>query len=289
MAVMSLFPATVIDNATAYRWLNEGNAVAIDCRFDLANPELGEAAYRTAHLPRARYWHLERDLSAPPSGRNGRHPLPSPESFVALLAASGITRQTPVIVYDAADGLMASRAWWMLRACGISAAVLDGGWRAWCEAGLPSTAEPATPVPTAPITLDDWHLPVATAQTVRAALDDPGVLLIDARAPERYRGEHEPIDPVAGHIPGAVNRFYRENLDPETERFLPPERLRAAFAALLGAIPPQQTIHYCGSGVTACHNLLAMAHAGMPFGQLYAGSWSEWCADPSRPVARTPS
>lgn len=282
---------TIIDVESARLWMESGRAVVIDCRFELFDPEAGEAMYRAQHLPNAFYWHLERDLSGKKLGNNGRHPLPEREAFAALIARTGITPQTQVILYDEWDGLNASRAWWLLQAAGYAAtAVLDGGLKAWRQAGLAVTK--VAPLPSFRYVVPDligWQLPLVTCNEVLAALESGRGKLIDARAPERHRGEFEPFDPVPGHIPGSVNRFFRENLDPQSGRFLPPDLLRKAFEALCGDSLPQETIHYCGSGVTACHNLLAMAHAGLPLGKLYPGSWSEWCADPSRPVARTSS
>lgn len=277
---------TVISVEEARRWMESGRAVVVDCRFELSDPEAGAAMYRARHLPGAVYWDLERDLSGPRTGTNGRHPLPELDTFAALLARSEITPQKQVILYDEWDGLNASRAWWLLHAAGFAAAaVLDGGIKAWQQAGLPLVKEePIPPFRVQPPTLTGWQLPLADAETVRQAMDDPSVLLLDARAPERHRGEIEPFDPVPGHIPGSENRFFRANMDTQAQRFLPRERLREEFEALLAGRAAEAVIHYCGSGVTACHNLLAMVHAGFPFGRLYAGSWSEWCADPSRPV-----
>lgn len=276
----------VIDIESARLWIESGRAVVIDCRFELTDPDAGAAMYRAMHLPEAFYWHLERDLSSEPTGTNGRHPLPSLDAFAALIARTGITPQKQVILYDEWDGLNASRAWWLLQAAGYAAtAVLEGGIRAWRQAGLPLTKiEPLPPFRSTPPNLTQWQLPLATASEVEAAVAQQRACLIDARAPERHRGEVEPFDPLAGHIPGSKNRFFRANLDSATGRFLDPTTLRAELLALFGDTPPEETIHYCGSGVTACHNLLAMAHAGLALGKLYAGSWSEWCADPSRPM-----
>ena len=263
----------------------------LDCRFDLADPGAGERAYAQGHLPGAHYLHLEQDLSAPkvdPTGRfRGRHPLPSREQFAALCASLGIQPGVPVVAYDAQGGMMAARAWWMLRWIGHDAvAVLDGGIAAWTAAGgALSTDRPARRTAATAALRPEAGMPTLEAE---ALLDGLGRwLVLDARAPERYRGEVEPLDAVAGHIPGARNRFFQHNLDADG-RFLPAPALRAAFEALLQGRAPDEVVHQCGSGVTACHNLLAMEHAGLGGSTLYPGSWSEWCADPTRPVERGP-
>jgi len=251
-----------------------------DCRHDLAKPELGEAQYREAHIPGALFAHLERDLSGPKNGDNGRHPLPDRGAFIAWLGQQGLAPHDQVVCYDAGNGAMAARLWWMLRWVGHDAvAVLDGGLAKWVNEGRALTAELPrfghTSYPVLP--LRDTALAVDELQE---RIDE--LLLIDARAPARYRGEEEPIDPVAGRIPGAKNRFNLDNLS-AAGVFKKPEELRAEFKALLGAASPSQVVNYCGSGVAACHNLLAMEIAGLRGAKLYAGSWSEWSADPSRP------
>ena len=263
-----------------------GRVRVFDVRFDLARPEAGEAAWREGHLPGAHYLHLDRDLSAKdgvPALCGGRHPLPTREVFAATAARLGLTPDTPVVLVDAQGGMFAARAWWMLRWIGArDVRVLDGGLAAWRAAGgalEPGEVAPAAPGPAWPLEPEPEGLRL-TADALAAQLGR--VALLDARAPERYRGDVEPLDPVAGHIPGALNRPFSANLGPDG-RFLPPEALRAAFQGLAGARP---VVHQCGSGVTACHNLLAMAVAGLPGGALYAGSWSEWCRDPARPVAQ---
>lgn len=263
-----------------------GRVRVFDVRFDLARPEAGEAAWREGHLPGAHYLHLDRDLSAKdgvPALCGGRHPLPTREVFAATAARLGLTPDTPVVLVDAQGGMFAARAWWMLRWIGArDVRVLDGGLAAWRAAGgalEPGEVAPAAPGLAWPLGPEPEGLRL-TADALAAQLGR--VALLDARAPERYRGDVEPLDPVAGHIPGALNRPFSANLGPDG-RFLPPEALRAAFQGLAGARP---VVHQCGSGVTACHNLLAMAVAGLPGGALYAGSWSEWCRDPARPVAQ---
>ncbi|MEJ5269711.1 MAG: sulfurtransferase [Hydrogenophilus sp.] len=278
---------TLISVEEAQAWIATGRAVVIDCRFELADPDAGAAMYRAAHLPGAVFWDLERDLSGPKGIGTGRHPLPSIDAFAELIARASITPQTQVILYDEWDGMNAARAWWMLHACGYAAtAVLDGGFRAWRSAKLPVTKEIPLPPHRYQIpNLPSWKLPIVETDEVTAACEQREVLLLDARAPERYRGEVEPFDPVPGHIPGAVNRFFRANVDASTGRFRPAEVLRAEFESLLAGRDPALTIHYCGSGVTACHNLLAWFHSGLPFARLYPGSWGAWCSDPRRPVA----
>lgn len=257
--------------------------VVLDCGFDLMDTEAGAEAYAARHLPGAFYAHLDRDLSGPKNGRNGRHPLPRREAFAQRVAAWGIGPTTQVVTYDEQGGPQAARAWWMLRWLGHEAvAVLDGGLAAWGRAGGALSVEAPVPVAaTAPYPLRAASMPRVDAEAV--AHGGAERVLLDARAPERFRGAVEPLDPVAGHIPGAVNRFFKLNLGADGS-FKPAAQLRAEFGALLGGA--RETVHTCGSGVTACHNLLAMAHAGLGETTLYPGSWSEWCADPSRPVER---
>jgi thiosulfate/3-mercaptopyruvate sulfurtransferase len=266
-----------------------GTVCVLDARFDLTRPDAGTEAFLAGHIPGAQHVHLDRDLSAKgevPALCGGRHPLPTREHFAATVARLGITPATPVVVVDAQGGMFAARVWWMLRWLGHEAvAVLDGGMAAWAAAGgaLESGAA-AAPVPAAayPLSAEPGRV-VVDADTLQAQLGR--VTLIDARAPERYRGDVEPLDPVAGHIPGALNRPFHANLAADG-RFQSPETLRAAFAPLLGSGPAGEVVHQCGSGVTACHNLLAMEVAGLSAGALYAGSWSDWCRDGRRPVAR---
>ena len=269
-------------------------AVLLDCRFDLVDPAAGERAYAQGHLPGAHYAHMDRDLAAPkhPAGPRsaaytGRHPLPSLEQFARTLGAWGIGPQTQVVVYDAQGGTYAGRAWWMLRWVGHQAvALLDGGLEAWTAAG--GRLETGGPGASATAAQDAYPVcavaavPVVDAATLERELGR--VRVIDARTAERWRGENETLDPVGGHIPGSTSRFFRDNLGPDG-RFKSADQLRAEFAAL-GVSDGAGVVHQCGSGVTACHNLLAMEHAGLTGSALYPGSWSEWCADASRPVAR---
>jgi len=261
--------------------------VIVDTSFDLADVAAGELSWREAHLPGSLYLHLDRDLCGAktgPDGRfRGRHPLPSRADFARTLGACGITPNTQVVALDAQGSMYAARLWWMLRWMGHGAvAVLDGGVAAWTAAGGPLTAATVPAVAAPPY--DDRPAAMATV-----TIDDLGAglgrtRLIDARAGERFRGEVEPLDAAAGHIPGALNRFFRDNLGADG-RFKSAAALRADFDALLGPQGASDVIHQCGSGVTACHNLLAMEHAGLAGSVLYPGSWSEWSSDPSRPVA----
>ena len=265
--------------------LGAPDTVIVDARHDLAQPDtLGETQYRTGHIPGAVFVHLDRDLSAPKNGSNGRHPLPSPAACAALFGRLGIDASRQVVVYDQGSGAFAARLWWMLRWLGHdAAAVLDGGLDAWVREGRAVTAE-VTRAHTAAFVARPRAATVDT-DAVRANLGTGALLVVDARAPERYRGDIEPLDPVGGHIPGAVNRPFGRNLGPDGT-FKPAAMLRAEFASLLGGRAPSAVINQCGSGVTACHNALAMEVAGLPGALLYPGSWSEWCADASRPVAR---
>ena len=257
------------------------HVVILDCGFDLSDLSAGERAHAVGHLPGAHYAHLDRDLAGAKSGRNGRHPLPERDDLAQTAGHWGVAPGVQVVCYDDQGGPYAARAWWLLRWMGHSAvAVLDGGRAAWAGAGGTLVQDGPGNKPLAPYPELAPAMPTIDADALHSRLG--AVSLIDARAGERFRGEIEPLDPVAGHIPGAFSRFFKSNLDSDA-RFKPPELLRQEFAAL-GATG--EVVHQCGSGVTACHNLLAMAHAGMDAGALYPGSWSEWCSDPQRPVAR---
>jgi thiosulfate/3-mercaptopyruvate sulfurtransferase len=265
--------------------LQDPGWVVCDCRHDLADTGAGRRAYAESHIPGARFVHLDADLSAPKTGKNGRHPLPDPETFSRRAGELGIDGTKQVVAYDASGGPYAARLWWMLRWLGHDAvAVLDGGWAAWTKAGRPVTAE--TPkVKSARFMPRPRPDAARDASALAAGIGKPSPLLLDARAANRYRGENEALDPVAGHIPGAANRFFQLNLDAEA-KFKPAAMLKKEFGDALGGHAPAQVIHYCGSGVTACHNLLAMEIAGLTGSRLYPGSWSEWCSDSSRPIAR---
>ena len=272
---------TLISPEKVAEHLDDPAWVIVDCRFSLADTEAGRRAYREAHVPGAVYAHLDEDLSGPPVTDRGRHPLPTPEALRALFGRLGIDEGKQVVAYDNVGGIVAARLWWMLHYMGHdAAAVLDGGWPAWQDAEHPTTTgkEENEPASFEGEPRREW---LVLAEEVAAGADGR---LIDARAPERFRGEEEPLDPVAGRIPGAANYPYGRNLD-EDGRFLSPEQLRDQLEAVLGAAGAQEAVHYCGSGVSACLNLLAQAHAGLPPGRLYAGSWSDWITDPERPVA----
>ena len=259
-----------------------GALVLLDCSFDLANPGAGLAVYLEGHLPSAQYAHLDHDLCGAKSGHNGRHPLPARADFAARAGAWGIAPGVQVVTFDAQGAPYAARAWWMLRWLGHSAvAVLDGGRQAWLDSAGPLVAQPTVAqvqpsYPELPV-----GMPTVDAQHLLRAIGR--LCVLDARPGERFRGEVEPLDAVAGHIPGASHRFFKDNLDARG-RFKPAAELRSAFEDYGRA--PADIVHQCGSGVTACHNLLAMAHAGLAGSLLYPGSWSEWCSDAARPVAR---
>lgn len=267
--------------------LNGGNLVVCDVRHDLARPDTwGEAQYREGHIPGAVFVHLDRDLSAPMTGRNGRHPLPTPEVAAATFGRLGITDGKHVVAYDQAGGMIAARLWWMLRWLGFDdVAVLDGGYARWTAESrvVSTTVEQGIGAPFAIRRVT----PTVNATGIMASLARQTLVIVDARPPERFRGESEPLDPVAGHIPGARNRPCGANLD-KSGVFKHASSLRTDFEAILDGAPPDSAVHQCGSGVTACHNLLAMEVAGLGGGRLYPGSWSEWCADDERPVALGP-
>lgn len=276
---------TLVDVKTLHANLNNPDWIVIDCRFSLAQPDLGGFLYRHGHIPNARYAHLNNDLSSPITSQTGRHPLPNFEQLAQKIGAWGIKNSSQVIVYDDANGAFAARLWWLLRYLGHeNVAVLDGGIGQWRVAGYELT----TVLPK--WTSEQFEIRQScgawlTAAQVETELAKKAIRLIDARTPERYRGEQEPIDPVAGHIPYALNRPFQHNLT-ASGLFLSSEKLREQFLKLLGNFESSQTVHYCGSGVTACHNLLAMEHAELSGSKLYAGSWSEWIVNKNRCVAR---
>ena len=256
---------TLISTETLARHLDDPAFVIVDCRHNLADPAAGKRAYRAAHLPGAAFMHLDRDLSGAKTGTNGRHPLRDIGPFAAALGRAGVDADRQVVAYDQNNGMFASRLWWLLRWLGHdTVAVLDGGLDRWQAEGRPQTG--AVPTPRARTFVPKAPTRVASAEEIAQNLGGDALLVLDARAAERYRGDVEPIDPVAGHIPAA--------------------QLRSEYQALLGPTLPSAVVHQCGSGVTACHNVLAMSIAGLPGSRLYPGSWSEWVADPARPVAR---
>jgi len=276
---------TLIKPAELAATLGDRHWAILDCRFDLAQPGWGESVYAAAHIPAAQYAHLERDLAGAVTPASGRHPLPKLAHWSATLARWGIDAHTQVIAYDQGSGAYAARLWWLMRWAGHArVAVLDGGFAAWTAAHLAVTS--ATQ-PRASTTSSARAPKLATFATedIEPALRDKRILLVDARAADRFAGENESIDPVAGHIPGATNQPFMQNLD-VAGRFLPAPELARRWQALLGARPASELVAMCGSGVTACHNLLALEIAGLSGARLYPGSWSEWIRDPARGVAR---
>ncbi|MDX1477284.1 MAG: sulfurtransferase [Saprospiraceae bacterium] len=278
---------TIISPFDLHALLGKGTVRILDCRFSLADTEWGRNAYRAAHLPGAVYAHLDDDLSAPVvPGVTGRHPLPAPEAFAARLGVWGISGNDQVVVYDQSHGGLAARAWWMLHWMGHEdCALLDGGWAAWTAQQYPVTDDVPSPTAT------QYRPRVNAAMTVSADIvnawrQDAAHCVIDARAAARYRGEVEPIDPVAGHMPGAFNLPFMENVHPDGS-WKSPEVLRARLSKI--TVPDHQIAVHCGSGVTACHDILAFKHAGLGMPKLYPGSWSEWITDPSRPVTTGPA
>lgn len=275
---------TLIDGETLQRHLGAPGWAIVDVRHQLADPDYGARAYAAAHLPGAVFLHLDRDLSGAKDGRNGRHPLPDPVRLAQRLGEAGIGNATQVVVYDDAQGMIAGRLWWLLRWLGHDrVAFLDGGLPLWQAEDRPL----ATQVPAPPAQSFVPRLRAgltADAAELLMTLETPARCLIDARSGDRFRGENETIDPVAGHIPGARNRCFKDNLGADG-RFKPAAELRSEYLALLAGCMPDEAVVYCGSGVSACLDLLAMEIAGLPGARLYPGSWSEWCSDHARPVA----
>lgn len=277
---------TLISAAEVAAHLDDPNWAIVDCRFALADPAKGRRDYLDAHIPGAVYAHLDEDLASPPiPGKSGRHPLPAVEDVAATFSAWGIDDRTQVVVYDDSSGFIAGRLWWMLRWLGHDAvALLDGDWRLWQAEGRATHSGNEGRAPRVFIPHPRPHL-LVTVEEIMAKLGDPTLHLFDVRLAERYRGENDSIDPVAGHIPGAINAPYVHNLDADG-RFLSAGELRQHYEALLGDASVSEAIFYCGSGVSAVHDLIALEVAGLGMARLYVGSWSEWIADPSRPVAR---
>jgi thiosulfate/3-mercaptopyruvate sulfurtransferase len=275
---------TLASTAQLAAHLDDPDWVIFDCRHDLANPDAGAKEYAAAHLPGAIFLHVDRDLAAPLTGSNGRHPLPDPQRFMQTLGKAGVDATKQVIAYDGQTGVYAARLWWMLRWLGHDkVAVLEGGYSKWAQEQRALTTDLPRRAPArfvgAPRKV--W----VDAEDALRALGGPGRTLVDARSADRYRGENETLDPVGGRIPGSLNRFFKDNLGANA-CFKPAADLRLAFNALLGDIAPDTVVHSCGSGVSACHNLLAMEIAGLHGSRLYPGSWSEWCSDPGRPTEK---
>ncbi len=274
---------TLVDAATLAAHLDDPDWLVVDVRHQLSDTGYGERVYGEAHIPGAAFLHCDRDLSGPMTGSNGRHPMPDSQKLAVRLGEIGVGPQTQVVVYDDTQGMIAGRLWLLMRWLGHDrVALLDGGLQAWQAAGQPLTASLAVPHPAKFVaSVRDC---LVDAGYVQAFLATSRMHLIDARGADRFRGENETIDPVAGHIPGAVNRFFGDNLRADG-CFKPAAELRAEWLAVLAGSPPEQVVHMCGSGVSACLGMLAMEIAGLPGSRLYAGSWSEWCADPQRPMA----
>jgi len=262
----------------------EPHLTVLDCRHDLARPDWSDRAYSEGHIPDAVQAHLDRDLSSPIGPQTGRHPLPDVAKLAETLGQWGVDNDTQVIAYDQGNGMYAARAWWLLRWLGhTQVAVLDGGFAAWQEASLPITRESTTPVARKFVAHAVPGAFLTTAE-VEQALAKSSISLIDARGPDRFAGQNETIDPVAGHVPGATNRPFAKNVDGRG-RFLGAEELRRQWTEALAGKAPSDVVAMCGSGVSACHNLLALEIAGLSGAKLYAGSWSEWIRDPKRPIS----
>jgi thiosulfate/3-mercaptopyruvate sulfurtransferase len=278
----------LVDAATLARVRGEGSVVVVDVRHDLMKPDAGREAYAAGHIPGAFFLHLDQDLSGPQRAADGRflgrHPLPERASLARKLGSLGVGDDMLLVAYDEADGMYASRLWWLALWLGHArAAVLDGGLRAWRAAGHPLSRDIPRATP-ARFTVREPLVATIDASEIEQALGTPRLRVIDARAPERYRGDVEPLDAKAGHIPGALNRPFKANVDAEG-RFKPRQALRTELEPLVRDVPANALVSQCGSGVTACHNILAMAAAGLPLARLYPGSWSEWSSSPARPVA----
>ncbi len=275
----------LLDVPALQAMLAGGEVSVFDCRFDLADASAGKRLWLQGHVPGAAFADLDRDLAAPIGPKTGRHPLPGPNDFAAFLARCGWREGRPIVAYDAQGGAFAARLWWLMRYFGHDVvSLLDGGWPAWAAAEAEVATGEECFEPQAVTAMQPDHAQVLDAGRLGQALTAGAVRLLDARDADRYAGRNETIDPVAGHVPGASNRPFRTNLDPQG-RFHDAETLRAGFIEALEETPAAQSVHMCGSGVTACHNLLAMELAGLPGGRLYAGSWSEWIRDAARPVA----
>jgi thiosulfate/3-mercaptopyruvate sulfurtransferase len=274
---------TLISTEDLAARLSDPDLVVFDCRHDLMDVEAGHRAWTVDHIPGARFAHLDKNLSGAKTGRTGRHPLPDVAALSKWLGEQGVDSRKQVVTYDASGGFFAARLWWLLRWLGHeSVAVLDGGLPKWKAEGrtLTPSAPQVEPTTFTPRQRDALKVDVAT---VLENLRSPAMLIVDARTPERFAGINETMDPVGGHIPGAVNRFFQLNLAADGT-FKAPDVLRGEFTELVAGHSPEQVVHQCGSGVTACHNVLAMEVAGLAASRLYPGSWSEWCSDASRPM-----
>ncbi len=275
---------TLIDAASLASQVGSESLALFDCRFELGNPQWGESEFAREHIPGAQYLHLDRDLSSPVTAHSGRHPLPDPDAFARRIGALGAGGGVQLVAYDQGNGAYAARFWWLARWIGVrNVAVLDGGITAWRAAGLPLEGQVRAPRPRE-MSVSLQQGVALTSSQVDELRQRPGTLLVDARAADRFAGRNETIDPVAGHVPGARNLPFGGNLGADG-KFLSPEALRHRWNAFLGSQPASAVIAMCGSGVTACQNLLALEHAGLSGGRLYPGSWSEWIRDARRPIA----
>ena len=278
--------STLIDVSQLGALVGRPEVVILDCRFELTAPEAGADAYAAGHIPGSLYAHLERDLSGPVDKTTGRHPLPDPQRLANTFGRLGINANVQVVTYDGGPGAYAARAWWLLRWLGHEAvAVLNGGFAAWQAAGMAVETHVRRRDPRLYVPHLKADRSVVTDEVVKQRAAG-SILLVDARSPDRFAGQNETLDPVAGHVPDALNRPFTANLGPDG-RFLPVTALHEQWEALLAGRPATELVSMCGSGVTACHNLLALEHAGLTGARLYAGSWSEWIRDPTRPVATT--
>jgi thiosulfate/3-mercaptopyruvate sulfurtransferase len=282
---MIIFDALISTDELAAAHKSGNPLLVLDCSFELTDPQAGQRAYEGGHIPGARYVHLDKVLSAEKTGRNGRHPLPSRETFAETMAKVGLDADTQVVAYDNAGGMYAARLWWMLLWAGHqTVAVLDGGIAAWEAAGHALSTDTPAALPKGSFSLKPSLVFTVTYEEVKANIAQQDRMLLDARAPDRFRGENETMDPIGGHIPGARNRLFKDNLGPDG-RFKSPAQLRQEFDAIIEGRSAAQLINQCGSGVTACHNLLAMEVAGLRGAALYPGSWSEWSAQPDAPIS----
>ena len=276
---------TLVQASELLRNQDRPDWIVLDARYDMLRPEAGFEAWSQGHIPRSVHVSLDDVLSGPKTGDNGRHPLPDRGHLAAFLAALGVGRDTQVVACDAHGGMFAARVWWLLRWLGHErVAVLDGGIPCWIGAGGEISTDSVPPRAAGDLVPGEPLCSTVSAEDVAATLGTGKVVLVDARSPDRFHGENEVLDPVGGHIPGARNRFYRDNLRSDG-RFKSPEDLQREWEAVLES-PSRKAVMQCGSGVTACHNLLALEIAGLEGASLYPGSWSEWCSDPRRPVAR---
>lgn len=278
---------TLVETEALAEHLDDPAWVLFDCRATLADPEAGPKAYATSHIPGARHIHLERELSGPVTPDTGRHPLPDPRNLAETLGRAGVDADAQIVAYDDTQGAYAARLWWLARWLGHTrVAVLNGGWQQWLKEERPITAAlPASRPRTFPFRDAAQCMQLNVTDVLELVRGRKHGLLLDARGPARFRGDEEAVDPVAGHVPGAINMPYAGNIA-EDGRFKSPAELRRRFEQASSGLRPDQFICMCGSGVTACHNLLAMEAAGLKGARLYAGSWSEWIRDPTRPVAR---